>query len=117
MIKELAVTASIGVALKILTNLVMLPLLASYFKVDDNFVARAAKARETRMRLMQKFSNIANPRAAVGVVIVAVFCSSPPLFKAKTAMSGRCMPVRRNCAKRRAIIKTVARLPKNSRWG
>ena len=72
MIQELAITASIGVALKILTNLVMLPVLASYFKVDDGFVARAAKARETRMRLMQKLGNIANPRAAIGVVIVAV---------------------------------------------
>jgi len=69
MIKELSVTASIGVALKILTNLIMLPLLASYFKVDDNFVARAAKARATRVKLMERLSTIARPRVAVGVVI------------------------------------------------
>jgi predicted RND superfamily exporter protein len=71
MIKELSVTASIGVALKILTNLVMLPLLASYFKVDDNFVERAAKARATRVKLMERLSMIAQPRIAVGVVILS----------------------------------------------
>ena len=32
---------------------------------------RIGKARETRMRLMQKLGNIANPRAAIGVVILA----------------------------------------------
>ena len=72
MIQELAITASIGVALKILTNLVMLPVLASYFKVEKGFVERAARARETRIKLMQKLGNIANPRNAVIVVILSV---------------------------------------------
>ena len=72
MIQELAITASIGVALKILTNLVMLPVLASYFKVEEGFVERAARARETRIKLMQKLGNIANPRNAVIVVVLSV---------------------------------------------
>jgi len=71
MIKELAITASIGVALKILTNLVMLPILASYFRIDDGFVARAGKARATRVRLMEKLGNIANPKPAIVVLIVS----------------------------------------------
>ena len=72
MIQELAITASIGVALKILTNLVMLPVLASYFKIGEGFVERAARARATRVRLMQKLGNIANPRIAIGVVVLSV---------------------------------------------
>ena len=72
MIQELAITASIGVALKILTNLVMLPVLASYFRVEEGFVERAARARETRIKLMQKLGNIANPRNAVIVVVLSV---------------------------------------------
>ena len=72
MIQELAITASIGVALKILTNLVMLPVLASYFKVEEGFVERIGRARETRIKLMQKLGNIANPRNAVIVVILSV---------------------------------------------
>lgn len=71
MIKELSVTASIGVALKILTNLVMLPILASYFRFDEGFAGRVASARDARVRLMNKLGNIANPRAAVVVVIAA----------------------------------------------
>ena len=72
MIQELAITASIGVALKILTNLVMLPVMVSYFKIDDGFAARAAKARETRIRIMQKIGNVANPRSAIVIVLLAV---------------------------------------------
>ncbi|MBT5518288.1 MAG: MMPL family transporter, partial [Rhodobiaceae bacterium] len=72
MIQELAITASIGVALKILTNLIMLPVLASYFPIEDGFVERAAKARASRVALMQKLGNIANPRNAVIVVLLAV---------------------------------------------
>ena len=37
MIKELAITASIGVAFKIVTNLVMLPLAASYARYNERF--------------------------------------------------------------------------------
>ena len=38
MIRELGITASIGVAYKIVTNLVMLPVAASYFQFDEAFV-------------------------------------------------------------------------------
>ena len=72
MIQELAITASIGVALKILTNLVMLPVMVSFFKIDDGFAARAAKARETRIRIMQTIGNVANPKAAVVIVFLAI---------------------------------------------
>ena len=72
MIQELAITASIGVALKILTNLVMLPVMVSFFKIDDGFAARAAKARETRIRIMQTIGNVANPKSAVVIVFLAI---------------------------------------------
>ena len=72
MIQELAITASIGVALKILTNLVMLPVMVSFFKIDDGFAARAAKARETRIRIMQTIGNVANPKAAIAIVFLAI---------------------------------------------
>ena len=71
MIQELAITASIGVALKILTNLVMLPILASYFRIDEGFVERAAKARATRVKLMEKLGNVANPKPAIIVLIIS----------------------------------------------
>lgn len=71
MIQELAITASIGVALKILTNLVMLPVLASYFRIEEGFVERASKARATRVKLMQKLGRIANPKPAIAILVVS----------------------------------------------
>jgi hypothetical protein len=49
MIRELAITASLGVAYKIVTNLVMLPVAASYFSFDQALTStRPAQARAAR---------------------------------------------------------------------
>ncbi|MNT08524.1 Multidrug resistance protein MdtC [compost metagenome] len=52
MIRELAITASVGVAYKIVTNLVMLPLLASYCRFDRHYVAKVERLRARREGLM-----------------------------------------------------------------
>ena len=64
MIQELGITASIGVAMKIVTNLVMLPLAASYAKYNDGFVIRAEKAITGRRNAMKFFGKMAEPRTA-----------------------------------------------------
>lgn len=71
MIKELSITASIGVALKIVTNLIMLPILVSYFTFDEGFADRAARAREMRMKVMRQLGKIANPKTAVVTLLVS----------------------------------------------
>ena len=71
MIKELSVVASIGVALKIVTNLIMLPLLVSYFRFGPNFVERVSRARDFRLKIMRSLGFIASPRVApFGLVII-----------------------------------------------
>ncbi len=65
MIQELAITASIGVAFKIITNLVMLPLAASYARYNDSFATRAQSAITYRQNLMGFFGKLAKPRPAV----------------------------------------------------
>lgn len=82
MIRELAITASVGVAYKIVTNLIMLPLLASYFRFDAAYVARVERLRRARDGLMIRLGRIAEPRnAAIGgglclvLMIVAVWQS------------------------------------------
>ncbi len=73
MIKELSVVASIGVALKIVTNLIMLPLLVSLFRFGDDFSARVARARDFRLKIMRSLGFIANPRVApIGLAIIFV---------------------------------------------
>jgi hypothetical protein len=69
MIQELAITASIGVALKIITNLIMLPVVASYFKYPDNFVERVNAARDSRLGAIKFLGNVANPWIAFPVFI------------------------------------------------
>ncbi|MGK2741944.1 efflux RND transporter permease subunit [Tepidicaulis sp. LMO-SS28] len=71
MIQELAVTASIGVALKIVTNLIMLPVLASLFTFDEGFSGRVARAREFRMKIMNVIGKVAYPKVSIVVFIVS----------------------------------------------
>ena len=48
----LAITASLGVAYKIITNLVMLPLAASHFEFSRVYADRAMVKREQRARAL-----------------------------------------------------------------
>ena len=65
MIQELGITASIGVAFKIVTNLIMLPLAASYARYNKSFATRAQSAISYRQNLMGYFGKLARPREAV----------------------------------------------------
>ena len=70
MVRELAVTASIGVGYKIVTNLVMLPVAASYCHFDRAFAERAMLERERRARWLRQLARVSEPRNAVIVVFV-----------------------------------------------
>ena len=70
MVRELAVTAAIGVGYKIVTNLVMLPVAASYCHFDRAFAERAMLERERRARWLRQLARVSEPRNAVIVVFV-----------------------------------------------
>ena len=72
MIRELAITASIGVGLKIVSNLVMLPLLASYVAPSGDYGAKVQAAMARRERLWPFVARIAVPRNAF---ILIAFCA------------------------------------------
>ena len=72
MIRELAIAASMGVALTIITNLIMLPLVVSYMRFDDGFVARTTRSREKRLKIMRILGRVAEPRFAVVTLIVFI---------------------------------------------
>jgi hypothetical protein len=71
MIRELAVTASLGVAFKIVTNLVMLPVVASYVKPDPGYAQRMHAIRERRSRAVVALARLAEPGTARLVVAVS----------------------------------------------
>lgn len=82
MVRELAITASLGVAYKIITNLVMLPLMASLLRVDDKYAAAQEVSRQRRTRWLRGLARLAEPRkaqwvlgAALVVFLVAIWQS------------------------------------------
>lgn len=78
MVRELAVTASIGVAFKIVTNLVMLPLAASLCTFTREYADKAMMKREKRAAWLRVLARVAEPRNAAMVLAVvgAVFAFS-----------------------------------------
>ncbi|CAN7674119.1 efflux RND transporter permease subunit [Cupriavidus necator] len=69
MIRELAITAAIGVGYKIVTNLMMLPVAASYFRFTPEFAKRALARRERHSGWLGAVARIAQPRNALIVTI------------------------------------------------
>ncbi|WP_439815884.1 efflux RND transporter permease subunit [Zavarzinia sp. CC-PAN008] len=72
MIQELAITASIGVALKIISNLLMLPLLASYIAPTGEYARKVQAAMASREKYWPTVAKIALPRNAF---IFVGFCA------------------------------------------
>lgn len=72
MVRELAITASLGVAYKIVTNLVMLPLVASMLKVDGSYACAEEISRERRARWLHGLARLAEWRNAQLVLGVAL---------------------------------------------
>ena len=71
-IKEIAVTASLGVAAIILTNLALLPVLLSYFEPDDE-QRRAARARDQLLRpVWSRIARVARRGPAAAVIAVSL---------------------------------------------
>jgi len=72
MVRELAITASLGVAFKIITNLLMLPLLASMLRVDERYAAAQESSRRRRARWLRGLARLAEWRKAQWVLGVAL---------------------------------------------
>lgn len=72
-IQELAIAASIGVAVLILTNLVLLPILISYVGVSKRAIARLAAEEEGRSHPFWHFmASLTRKRRASVVIIAAI---------------------------------------------
>lgn len=71
-IRELAITASIGVAVLILTNLLLLPLLLSYTKFDQKFIDAAHKRETEREKWWHALAKFAQSPRAYGAALIAL---------------------------------------------
>ncbi|WP_252730613.1 efflux RND transporter permease subunit [Pseudomonas fluorescens] len=73
MVRELAITASLGVAFKIVTNLVMLPVLASMLRVQDGYAAAEEVSRQRRARWLHGLARLSewhNVRWVLGMAVL-----------------------------------------------
>lgn len=69
-IRELAITASMGVAVIILTNLILLPVLMSFVNLDDKYKAKFAGKEGRSAKFWDDVSACASPKVAVIILIV-----------------------------------------------
>jgi predicted RND superfamily exporter protein len=87
-IREMAITASLGVATIILTNLVLLPVLVSYVKVDDAFRRRLQERAERLEGLWKALARAAEPRGAAVIIVIAVGLTAFGVWKGSDVRIG-----------------------------
>ena len=88
MIQELAITASIGVAVIILTNLFLLPVLLSYVDLGEGFRERYARTVKRREPVWRFFANFARVKWAVPTVLVAALLFGWALYEGRNMAIG-----------------------------
>jgi hypothetical protein len=75
MIRELAVTATLGVSALILTNLALLPVLLSFASFDESYRTRVKRSAEKRDRLWHAVSRFSQKSWAVPTILAALLIS------------------------------------------
>lgn len=92
MVRELAVTASIGVAYKIVTNLLLLPVAASLGSYTKEWAEKAMLQREERSRWLHGLARVAQPRNAVILVLVTAAVFGASVWKSRGRVIGTLQP-------------------------
>lgn len=87
-IQEMALTAAIGVAVILLTNLVLLPVLMSYLHMDEAYRARLHRRAQYMAPLWQRLYRLAEPRPAAVTVAIAAALAAVGLWKATEVKIG-----------------------------
>jgi predicted RND superfamily exporter protein len=89
-IRRLAITASLGVAILVFTNLIVLPVLLSYTGVSQAAARRAARADEDagRPSLWTRLCRFTEPRWAIGAIAVAAVLGGVSLHASRMLQVG-----------------------------
>ena len=92
MVRELAITASLGMAYKIVTNLIMLPVAASYFDVSKAYADKAVVKRERRAGWLRILARVAEPRNALVVLGVTAVVFAAAVWQSRDRVVGTLQP-------------------------
>lgn len=83
-IRELAIGASIGVAVIVFTNLILLPVVISYIGIRPRAVADSAREQT----FWRAFSRVASPRAAAVSIVLALLAGAAGLWYGQNLQIG-----------------------------
>jgi predicted RND superfamily exporter protein len=92
MIRELSVTAALGVGFKIVTNLVMLPVAASYGHFSQDYAVRAVARQERRAGWISVLSHMSTPRNAVIVTLLTLLTLASTAWLSRDRVVGSVQP-------------------------
>ncbi len=87
-IQEMAVTASLGVAVIILTNLFLIPVLLSYVKLDERYRKHLIERAERLAPIWDRLMKVSQRRTAAGVIGVALVLAIFGLWQASDIRIG-----------------------------
>jgi len=87
-IQEIAIAASIGVAAIILTNLVLLPVLLSYSRFEDEYRAKLERRARQLQRVWRRLSAVTEARPATAIVAVAALLAVFGFWKGREVQIG-----------------------------
>ena len=80
-IQEMAITASLGVAVIILTNLILLPVLLSFVHHSERYRARMQHRAESLHDLWRAVARVAEPRPALVTIAVSIVLLALGIWK------------------------------------
>lgn len=92
MVRELAITASLGVFFKITTNLAMLPIAASYFTFSKEYADKAMIKRDKRARWLRALAKVAEPRNAAIVIALTTAVFAVSVWQSSDRVIGTLQP-------------------------
>ncbi len=91
-VQDLALIALIGIALKFISNLVMLPLAASFVHFDQRHVDHQTHLFGERQKFMASFSRDAHPVPAMIVLALTVALAAVAVWRAQDVKIGHLKP-------------------------
>ncbi|MDR0243702.1 MAG: MMPL family transporter [Burkholderia sp.] len=92
MVRELAITASLGVAYKIVTNLILLPVAASCFNFTKRYADSALKRGERRAAWLRPLARIAQRKYAGATVALTLVVFALAAWQSRDRVIGTLQP-------------------------
>ena len=87
-IQELAIAASVGVAMIIVTNLVLVPLVMSYVGISQSGIRHAEHNEKAEPKLWKIMSKVASKKAAPFPIIIAIVMAVGGIYQSQSLKIG-----------------------------